>query len=148
MLHEIIDKNLKRIELDLKEIKGLKNIDFIDIFPTSKEHKVQLDEEIKKISILLKETERGNVYLLDEPIKTRYGDLRYIKIRFFDESRLNWEAAADFVVEDRSKLLDKIKTDNRYKYIERPDWNAVEFKTENTLVYFLKPLASEVYKRK
>lgn len=148
MLHEIIEKNLKRIELDLKEIEGLKNIDFIDIFPTSEEHKVQLDEEIKKISILLKETERGNVYLLDEPIKTRYGDLRYIKIRFFDESRLNWEAAADFVVEDRSKLLDKIKTDNRYKYIERPDWNAVEFKTENTLVYFLKPLASEVYKRK
>ena len=109
MLYEIIDKNLKRIEPDLKEIEGLKSIDFIDIFPVSEEHKNQLDDEISKISTLLKETDRGNVYLLNEPIKTKYGDLRCIKIRFFDESRLNWEAAADFVVEDRNILLNKVE---------------------------------------
>ena len=145
MLYEIIDKNLKRIEPDLKEIEGLKSIDFIDIFPVSEEHKNQLDDEISKMSILLKETDRGNVYLLNEPIKTKYGDLRCIKIRFFDESRLNWEAAADFVVEDRNILSNKVGKDSRYKYIERPEWDAIEFKTENTLIYFLKPLASEVY---
>lgn len=148
MLYEIINKNLKRIEKDLKEIDGLKNIDFMDIFPTSEEHKLQLDEEISTFSTLLEETERGNIYSLNSPVKTKYGDLRFIKVRFFDESRLNWEAAADFVVEDRKILLDKVGKDDRYKYIKRPDWDAVEFKTENTLIYFLKPLASEVYGNK
>ena len=145
MLQEIIEKNLKRIELDLKEINGVKNIDFFDVFPISEDHRDKLDKELIEISTLLQETERGNVYFLNTPIKTNYGELRYIKIRFFDESRLNWEGAADFIVEDRNVLLNKVGKDDRYKYIERPDWDAVEFKTENTLIYFLNPLASEVY---
>ncbi|MCH5167586.1 MAG: hypothetical protein J1F35_06845 [Erysipelotrichales bacterium] len=145
MLYDIVDRNLKRIENDLKEIEGLKCIDFMDIFPTSEDHKVQLDQELISISTILEETERGIVYALNNPIDTKYGKLKYVKIRFFDETRLNWEAAADFAVVDRNILLDKVGKDNRFKYIERPDWDAVEFKTNNTLIYFLEPLASEVY---
>ena len=145
MFHDIVNKNLKRIENDLKEIEGLKNIDFIDIFPTSENHKVQLDQELFSISKILKKTERGKVYSLNNPINTKYGELKYVKIRFFDETRLNWEAAADFVVEDRNVLLDKVGKDSRFTYIERPEWDAVEFKTDNTLIYFLNPLASLVY---
>lgn len=145
MLQEIIEKNLNRIEKDLLEIEGLRSIDFIDIFPKSEEHKIQLDDEVSKISKLLKKTERGNIYLLNEPIHTNYGELKYLKIRYFDETRLNWEAAADFVVEDRDALMDKVGKDKRYSYIKRPEWDAIEFKTENTLIYFLNPLASEVY---
>lgn len=145
MLNEIVNKNLNRIEFDLNEIIGLKSIDFLDVFPTSEEHKIKLDNELNQISTLLEKTERGNVYSLNTPIKTKYGDLKYIKIRIFDESRLNWEAAADFVVEDRNVLLNQVGKDERYKYIKRPDWDAVEFKTKDTLIYFLNPLASEVY---
>ena len=145
MFKEIIEKNLNRIEKDLLEIEGLENIDFIDIFPTSEEHKRELEDEISKISKLLKETERGNVYLLNQPIKTKYGELRHIKIRYFDETRLNWEAAADFVAKDRNTLMNKIGKDTRYSYIKRTEWDAIEFKTDNTLIYFLNPLASEVY---
>lgn len=145
MLYEIIERTLKRIEPDLNEIEDLQNIDFIDIFPTSEEHKIQLDQELSPISTLLEKTERGNIYSLHEAISTKYGKLKYIKIRFFDESRLNWEAAADFVVKDRNILLDKVGKDERFSYIERPEWDAVEFKTDNTLIYFLNPLASEVY---
>lgn len=145
MLYEIIERSLKRIEPDLSEIEGLQNIDFMDIFPISEEHKIQLDQELSFISTLLEKTERGNIYSLHEAISTKYGKLKYIKIRFFDESRLNWEAAADFVAKDRSILLDKVGEDERFSYIERPEWNAVEFKTDNTLIYFLNPLASEVY---
>ena len=145
MLNEIIEKNLNRIENDLIEIEGLQRIDFIDIFPTSEKHKEQLDAEMIKIAKLLKETERGNVYLLNQPIKTKYGELKYIKIRFFDQTRLNWEAAADFVVKDRSVLMNKVGKDTRYSYIKREEWDAIEFKTSDTLIYFLKPLASEVY---
>jgi len=145
MLQEIINKNLSRIEKELLEIEGIQNIDFIDIFPTSEEHRVELDRETSKISKLLKETERGNIYLLNQPVKTNYGELKYLKIRYFDETRLNWEAAADFVVKDRNVLMNKVGKDKRYSYIKRPEWDAIEFKTENTLIYFLNPLASEVY---
>lgn len=145
MLKEIIEKNLHRIEKDLLQIEGLQSIDFIDIFPTSEEHKKQLDNEVSKISKLLKETERGNVYLLNEPIKTKYGELRHMKIRYYDEKRLNWEAAADFVVNDRNILMNKVGKDERYSYIKRTEWDAIEFKTNDTLIYFLNPLASKVY---
>lgn len=40
MLFDIIEKNLSRVENDLNEIEGLRNIDFIDIFPVSEEHKL------------------------------------------------------------------------------------------------------------
>lgn len=145
MIKEIIDMNLKRIEKDLEEIDDIMNIDFIDLFPASEEHKRLLDAEAFSLGKIVKETERGIVYLLNNPVRTKYGDLNLIKIRFFDETRLNWEAAADFVVKNRKVLEEKVKTDSRFKYIVRPDWDAVEFKTEDTLIYFLNPLASEVY---
>lgn len=148
MLFDIIAKNLNRIEQDLQEIKGLKNIDFIDIFPTSKEHKLQLENEINSIANLEVKTERGNIYTLIKPLDTKYGKLKWIKIRYFDESRLNWEAAADFVVDNRNILLNKVGKDKRFTYIKRDEWDAVEFKTDNTLIYFLDPLASEVYSKK
>lgn len=148
MLFDIIAKNLNRIEQDLQEIEGLKNIDFIDIFPISEEHKLQLEEEIEGIANLEFKTERGNIYTLIKPLDTKYGKLRWIKIRYFDESRLDWEATADFVVDNRNILLDKLDKDKRFTYIKRDDWDAIEFKTDNTLIYFLNPLASEVYSKK
>lgn len=145
MIEEIVNKNLERVEKDLKEIDDILKIDFIDLFPISEEHKSLLDNEAKSISKIIKETERGNVYLLNNPIKTKYGNLSLFKVRFFDETRLNWEAAADFVVGDRKVLENKVGRDSRFKYIVREDWDAVEFKTEDTLIYFLNPLASDVY---
>lgn len=144
-VEEVVRRNLQRIAQDLKEIPGLLCIDFIDIFPISAEHRRILDDEMRMKATVLQMTERGNIYLLNTPIITPYGELKYLKVRFFDESRLNWEAAADFGVTDRQILLDRVGRDGRFSYIERPDWTAVEFKTADTLVYFLEPLASEVY---
>ena len=126
MIEDTVSKNLVRIEDDLKEIDDIQKIDFIDLFPISEEHKEMLDNEAKNISKIIKETERGNVYLLNNPIKTKYGNLSLFKVRFFDETRLNWEAAADFVVSDRKVLENKVGKDSRFKYISRPDWDAVE----------------------
>lgn len=145
MIEDIVNKNLVRIEADLKEFDDIQKIDFVDLFPISEEHKEMLDNEAKNISKIIKETDRGNVYLLNNPIKTKYGNLSLFKVRFFDETRLNWEAAADFVVGDRKVLENKVGKDSRFKYISRPDWDAVEFKTKDTLIYFLNPLASDVY---
>ena len=148
MVESIINNNLARIENDLQEIGDIQKIDFIDIFPISEEHKNSLDKEALKIGKLIKETERGNVYLLNNPMLTKYGELSLFKVRFYDDTRLNWEAAADFVVKDRTLLENKVDKDSRFKYLVRPDWDAIEFKTKDTLIYFLNPLASEIYLNK
>lgn len=71
--------------------------------------------------------------------------MKFLKIRFFDESRLAYEAAPDFAVANWEKLKQKVNTDDRFSYINRPKWEAIEFKTENSLVYFLNPLVTSVY---
>lgn len=145
MLKDIIKKNEDRIAEDVKEIEGIEKIDFIDIFPKSEDHRRQLDEEVSQISRLIDRTEKGNFYLLNEPIQTKWGDLKFLKIRFFDESKLQYEAAPDFVISDWNKLRQKTEIDERFSYISREKWNAIEFKTQNSLIYFLNPLVSKVY---
>lgn len=145
MLEDIIKKNQSRIEEDIKQIEGIQQIDFIDIFPESEEHRKMLDKEVSKISKLIDSTEKGNFYLLNNPIETKYGLLKFLKIRFFDESRLKYEAAPDFAVKDWNKLRQQVEIDKRFSFISRPNWDAIEFKTENSLVYFLNPLVTSVY---
>ena len=145
MLNEIIEKNQNKIEKDLQEIEGKQSIDFIDIFPESEEHRKQLDDEVSKIGKLIDSTEKGDFYLLNMPIKTKWGDLQFLKIRFFDESRLSYEAASDFAVENWEKLKQKVDKDERFSYVKRPKWEAIEFKTKDSLVYFLNPLVTSVY---
>lgn len=148
MLKQIIDKNLKRISMDIEEIEGVEYIDFIDIFPESEEHRKMLDEEVNKISILIDSTEKGNFYLLNEPIETKWGKLKFLKIRFFDESRLGYEAAPDFAVKDWQALKNKAEKDKRFSFISRPNWDAIELKTKDSLIYFLNPLVTTVYQIK
>lgn len=145
MLEDIIKKNQSRIEEDIKQIERIQQIDFIDIFPKSEEHRKMLDEEVSKISKLIDSTEKGNFYLLNNPIETKWGLLKFLKIRFFDESRLKYEAAPDFAVEDWNKLKQQVEIDKRFSFISRPNWDAIEFKTENSLVYFLNPLVTSIY---
>lgn len=145
MIKEIVKLNEKRISKDISEVEGIKNIDFIDIFPTSEEHRINLDNEACNLGKLIDSTEKGNFYLLDSPIKTKWGDLKFIKIRFYDESRLHYEAAPDFALESWEKLKEIAQNDKRYSFINREKWQAIEFKTENCLVYFLNPLVTQVY---
>lgn len=144
-IKEIIDINQRRILKDIQEVDGIKRIDFIDIFPISEEHREKLNQEAKNISTVIDSTEKGEFYLLNDPIKTKWGDLKFIKIRFYDESKLNYEAAPDFEVENWNKLKEQCIYDSRFTFIERKKWNAIEFKTDNCLVYFLNPLVTEVY---
>lgn len=145
MLEDIIKKNEDRIAEEVKEIEGIEKIDFIDIFPKSEEHRKSLEEEVIQISRLIDSTEKGDFYLLNEPIQTKWGNLKFLKIRFFDENKLQYEAAPDFVVNDWNKLKQKVETDERFSYMNREKWEAIEFKTQNCLAYFLNPLVSEVY---
>ena len=145
MLEEIIRINEKRIENDIKNIDGIKFIDFVDIFPTSEEHKKQLDEELKSIAKVIDTTEKGTFYLLNTPIVTKWGKLQFLKIRFFDKTRLNWECAPDFAIEDWEALKQKIGIDEHLSFYTRKEWEAIEYKSDDSLIYFLNPLVSKIY---
>jgi len=144
-LNEIIKELEKTIEKDLNSLKFIKGIDFIDIFPVSEEHKICLDNEALKIAKIIEETNRGNFYLLNKPIQTKFGIVKIFKVRIFDETRINWIAAPDFATTDYDKFFELYKNDERFNYIEKPTYKGLEFKTHSSLIYFLDELTTDYY---
>ncbi len=136
-IEQIIYKCINDITSDLSSLEGIKSIDFLDIFPRSEAHKIFLDAEANKIANIIEKTERGNFYVFHKPVNTKFGELKVIKIRKFDNTRLNWIAAPDFSMEDYNKFLNRYINDNRFIYIEKPTYKGLEFKTKNSLIYFL-----------
>ena len=144
-IKEIINQCEVDIEEDIKCLEFIKCIDFIDIFPISDEHKALLDKEVLDIATIIDKTERGNFYVFNEPIATRFGQIKICKIRKFDETRLNWVAAPDFATTNYDKFLELYKNDARFKYIEKPTYKGLEFKTDKSLIYFLDELTTDYY---
>ena len=144
-IKEIINQCEVDIEKDIKCLEFIKCIDFIDIFPISDEHKALLDKEALDIATIIDKTERGNFYVFNEPIATRFGQIKICKIRKFDETRLNWVAAPDFATTNYDKFLELYKNDARFKYIEKPTYKGLEFKTDKSLIYFLDELTTDYY---
>lgn len=147
-IEQIILQCMDDIREDVESLKGILGIDFLDIFPKSVEHKELLDKEALKISKMIDETSRGNFYVLNKPIKTIFGLLKIIKIRVYDESRLNWVAAPDFAIVSYSEFEKHYKNDDRFTYIEKPVYKGLEFKTDKSLIYFLDELTTDYYKVK
>lgn len=145
MIEKIIKINEERIKNDMNLFNNIKRIDFIDIFPTSEENKKQLDDEANKTAEIIDKNDKGTFYLLNSPIMTKWGELKFLKIRFFDETRLNWEAAPDFEVENWNKLKEEVANNPKLSFISREKWDAIEYKSDNALIYFLNPLVTSVY---
>ena len=49
IIEDIIARTLRRMERDLSEIKNIRRIDFVDLFPTSESHRKMLDEQIADV---------------------------------------------------------------------------------------------------
>jgi len=145
-IKEIINQCEIDIEEDIKSLKFIKCIDFIDIFPVSEEHKALLDKEALEMATIIDKTERGNFYVFNYPIETRFGQIKICKIRKFDKTRLKWVSAPDFATTDYDKFLELYKNDERFKYIEKTTYKGLEFKTDKSLIYFLDELTTYYYK--
>ena len=104
-----------------------------------------LNKENLDIATIIDKTERGNFYVFNEPIATRFGQIKICKIRKFDETRLNWVSAPDFATTNYDKFFDLYKNDERFKYIEKPTYKGLEFKTDKSLIYFLDELTTDYY---
>ena len=129
----------------MNSLNFIKCIDFIDVFPVSEEHKTILDSEALKIATIIEKSNRGNFYLLNEPIKTKFGEVKIFKVRIFDKTRMNWVAAPDFATTDYNKFFELYKNDERFNYIEKPTYKGLEFKTHSSLIYFLDELTTDYY---
>ena len=57
IIEDIIARTLRRMERDLSEIKNIRRIDFVDLFPTSESHRKMLDEEAMREGKIIEETE-------------------------------------------------------------------------------------------
>ena len=80
-------------------------MDYVDIFPRSEEDRVPLNSEANKLGNIIEKNERGTTYRLNKPISTELGNIELLKIRKFDETRLSWLGAGDFIVNDFNKFL-------------------------------------------
>ena len=145
-INEIINKTIELLSEDIESLVGVTTIDFLDIFPKSEEHKSILDCEASHLGYIIEETDRGNFYVFHKPIKTKLGELKIIKIRKYDETRLQWLAAPDFNVIDYNEFKNRYISDDRFTYIEKPTYKGLEFKTKNSLIYFLDEPTTIYYK--
>ena len=109
MITSLIENELKKYEKDISNIKENKIIDCITIFSNSNDDYDILNNELANNRII-DEMSSGNLYLLNKPIETIYGDLSFIKVRKHDDSYNNYRISVDFIVDDYEDF--KYKIDN------------------------------------
>lgn len=148
MIEQTIQKIVELCKKDIFKFKEIECMDYVDIFPTSENHRLKLNEEAYKLGKIIEQTDRGVTYYLSKPIKTELGDISLFKIRKFDETRLNWLGAGDFVVKDFNSFKEKYQNYKNCKYVEAPTYNAIEIKTKNTLAYVMDIPTGIYYKNK
>ena len=145
---KIINKIADLCKNDIKSFPEIECMDYVDIFPKSEENRKSLNEEAIKLGKIIEKNERGTTYRLNKVIATKLGNIRLLKIRKFDETRLTWLGAGDFVVNDFNEFKNKYQNAKNCKYVEAPTYKAIEIKTDNTLAYVMDIPTSEYYKSK
>ena len=88
MIEKIIKENLDKYKNDIDNIKEDKIIDCVTIFSSSDEDYEALNKELSS-NRLIDEMTSGNLYYLNDSIRTIYGDLSFIKIRKHDDNYNN-----------------------------------------------------------
>ena len=147
-IETIIHKIADLCKNDIKSFPEIKCMDYVDIFPRNEEDRLLLNDAAIKIGNIIEKNERGTTYRLNKAILTELGNVELFKIRKFDETRLPWLGAGDFVVNDFDKFKNKYQNAKNCKYVEAPTYNAIEIKTDNTLAYVMDIPTSEYYKTK
>ena len=99
MIESLIKNELKKYEKDISSIKENKSIDCVTIFSNSNEDYDILNNELSNNRII-DEMSSGNLYLLNKPIETIYGNLSFIKVRKHDDNYNNYRISVDFIIDD------------------------------------------------
>lgn len=132
----LVNQALEAIEKNTQE-RNLP-VDYVAIFSKNKKEfenltqvALSLGHEIEKQSL-----KTGLTILLNQPIQTPAGPLRLIKIRKPDPTRPQ-RGAPDFRVPDYKKFKDSyLYTSSNFALIIRKDYDMIELKGVDVLVYF------------
>ncbi len=131
IIKKIIDSYNNKLIL---EIDPNIAIDFIDIFPISHAERKKIELNIKENSKIIEKDNKGEFYLLNDPISTIYGELRVIKLRIFDENKKE-RGTIDFKCNDYNSIKEIIK-DRENVYIIHREWDElIEIPIQDNYIY-------------
>ncbi len=142
MIIDLIENELKKYEKDINNIKVNKTIDCVTIFSNSNEDYDILNNELSDNRII-DEMSSGNLYLLNKPIETIYGDLSFIKVRKHDDNYNNYRISVDFVVDDYESFKNKIDNPIIKKY---DTFELIQFKNNDSIINIISLSAKDDYK--
>ncbi|MDP3964919.1 MAG: hypothetical protein Q8Q20_04690 [bacterium] len=132
----IVDQGLKAIHANTDERDLL--LDYMGIFTKNNEEYLQMVSVVKTLGVPADKvaTTSGVTYILNEPIVTVAGSLKALKVRKYDPSRLQ-RGAPDFQVEDFQAFKEKyLSQGHNFTLMVRKEFEALELKGEDVLVYF------------
>lgn len=115
-------------------------LDYVDIFPKSKDEHAELLKELKTLGKAVWPGSTGYTYKLHSPIQTVKGDLWLLRVRIFDESKIIFRGHPDYAVAKayyENFKEDMMKQEN-VNLIRRPAFDMVEIWDENfeVAIYF------------
>ena len=142
MIISLIEKELKKYEKDISNIIINKTIDCITIFSDSDEDYINLNKELSNNKVI-DEMTSGNLYLLNKPIETTYGDLSFIKVRKHDDNYNDYRISVDFVVDDYENFKNKINNPVIKKY---DTFELIQFKNDDSIINVISLSAKDDYK--
>lgn len=141
MITSLIENELKKYEKDISNIKENKTIDCVTIFSSSNEDYDILNKELSDNRII-DEMSSGNLYLLNNPIETIYGELSFIKVRKHDDNYNNYRISVDFVVDDYKKIKNKIDNPIIKKY---DTFELIQLKNDDSIINIISLSAKDDY---
>lgn len=142
MITSLIENELKKYEKDISNIKENKIIDCITIFSNSNDDYDILNNELANNRII-DEMSSGNLYLLNKPIETIYGDLSFIKVRKHDDNFNNYRISVDFIVDNYESFKNKIDNPIIKKY---DTFELIQFKNADSIINIISLSAKDDYK--
>lgn len=142
MITSLIENELKKYEKDISNIKENKTIDCVTIFSSSNEDYDILNKELSDNRII-DEMSSGNLYLLNNPIETIYGELSFIKVRKHDDNYNNYRISVDFVVDNYESFKNKIDNPIIKKY---DTFELIQFKNDDSIINIISLSAKDDYK--
>ena len=142
MIKSLIEKELKKYDKDISKIKENKIIDCVTIFSNSNEDYDIINNELANNRII-DEMSSGNLYLLNKPIETIYGDLSFIKVRKHDDNFNNYRISVDFIVDNYESFKNKIDNPIIKKY---DTFELIQFKNADSIINIISLSAKDDYK--
>lgn len=142
MIEQLIFEELDKYKNDIETIKEKKTIDCITIFSSSENDYKRLNNELSN-NKLIDQMTSGNLYYLNEPIKTMYGNLFFIKIRKHDDNYNNYRISVDFTVNNYNDYKNKLDNPTIKTY---DTFELIQFKTDKSIINIISLSAKDDYK--